>query len=121
VHRSRGQPSNRAKPDEFRRAVLERYRERHEEFGPTFATEKPAGDGYNLHHETLRRWLISDGQWKRHRKRGKHRTRRPRREHFGELVQMDGSHHEWFGAGRPGACLMNMVDDATGTTMALMA
>jgi transposase len=44
VHRRRGQPSNRARPDEFRRAVLERYRERYEEFGPTFASEKPAGE-----------------------------------------------------------------------------
>ena len=121
VHRSRGQPSPRAKPAEFRRAVLERYRERYEGFGPTLATEKLAGDGYKLGHETLRRWLMVDGQWSRRRKRGKHRTRRPRREHFGELVQMDGSHHEWFGAGRLRTCLMNMVDDATGATMALMA
>ena len=48
-------------------------------------------------------------------------TRRPRKEHCGELVQMDGSHHPWFGEGHPSACLMNMVDDATGATMALMA
>jgi len=121
VHRSRGRRSNSAKPDEFRRAVLERYKQRYEGFGPTLATEKLAGDGYELDPETLRRWLMVDGQWKRRRKRGKHRARRPRREHFGELVQMDGSHHEWFGAGRPRACLMNMVDDATGTTMAMMA
>ena len=40
-------------------------------------------------------------------------TRRPRKEHCGELVQMDGSHHPWFGEGHPSACLMNMVDDAT--------
>jgi molybdenum-dependent DNA-binding transcriptional regulator ModE len=120
VHRSRGQPSNRARPAEFRRGVLERYRERYEGFGPTLAAEKLADDGYELGHETLRRWLIADGQWKRHRKRGKHRSRRPRKEHFGELVQMDGSHHEWFGRGQPRTCLMNMVDDATGATLALM-
>jgi transposase len=121
VHRSRGRRSNSAKPEEFRGAVLHRYSERYEGFGPTLATEKLAGEGYKLNHETLRRWLISDGQWRRRRKRGKHRTRRPRRHHFGELVQMDGSHHEWFGAGGPRTCLMNMVDDATGTTMAMMA
>jgi len=121
VHRSRGRRSNRARPDAFRLAVLERYRERYERFGPTLAEEKLADDGYKLDHETLRRWLVSDGQWKRHRKRGKHRTRRPRREHFGELVQMDGSHHRWFGKAHPEACLMNMVDDAQGTTMAMMA
>ena len=120
VHRGRGRHSNRARPAGFRLAVLERYRERYEEFGPTLAMEKLADDGYELDHETLRRWLISDGQWRRRRKRGKHRSRRPRKEHFGELVQMDGSHHEWFGPGRRRTCLMNMVDDATGATMALM-
>jgi molybdenum-dependent DNA-binding transcriptional regulator ModE len=121
VHRSRGRRSNRARPEEFRGAVLERYRERYEGFGPTLAVEKLADEGYKVDHETVRRWLLADGQWRRHRKRGKHRSRRPRKEHFGELVQMDGSHHEWFGAGRLRTCLMNMVDDATGASMALMA
>ena len=110
VHRSRGRPSNRAKPHQFRLAVLERYRERYEGFGPTLAAEKLADEGYQLDHETVRRWLLADGQWKRHRRRAKHRSRRPRKEHFGELVEIDGppaivvwrtgSHHEWFGADR---------------------
>ena len=131
VHGNRGRRSNRARPAEFRQALLELYRERYEGFGPTLAAEKLAEDGYELDHETVRRWLIVDGQWRRRRKRAKHRARRPRKEHFGELVQMDGppaivvrrtgSHHEWFGPDQPRACLMNMVDDATGTTMALMA
>jgi molybdenum-dependent DNA-binding transcriptional regulator ModE len=121
VHRSRGGRSNRARPEEFRRAVLARYRERYEGFGPTLAAEKLAEDGYTLDHETVRRWLIAEREWRRHRRRATHRAKRPRKEHFGELVQMDGSHHEWFGAGQPRTCLMNMVDDATGATMALMA
>ena len=121
VHRSRGRRSNRARPERFRRAVLERYRERYDGFGPTLAVEKLAEEGYRVDHETLRRWLLADGQWRRHRRRAKHRSQRPRKEHFGELIQIDGSHHEWFGPGRPRTCLMNMVDDATGTTMALMA
>lgn len=121
VHGNRGRRSNRAKPAEFRRAVLELYRECYEGFGPTLAAEKLVEDGYELDHETVRRWLMADGQWRRRRKRAKHRARRVRKEHFGELVQMDGSHHEWFGPGQPRACLMNMVDDAQGTTMALMA
>jgi len=121
VHGNRGRRSNRARPDEFRRAVVKLYSERYEGFGPTLAAEKLAEQGYELDHETVRRWLIADGQWSRRRKRGKHRARRVRKEHFGELVQMDGSHHGWFGPGRPRACLMNMVDDAQGTTMALMA
>jgi hypothetical protein len=45
----------------------------------------------------------------------------PRRECFGELLQLDGSHHAWFGAEQAHSCLMNWVDDATGTTLALLA
>ncbi len=121
VHRRRGVASNRGRPASFKRRVLKRYRERYEGFGPTLAAEKLAEDGFGLDHETLRRWLLADGQWKRRRKRRQHRQRRERKRHFGELVQMDGSHHRWFGATRPQCCLMNMVDDATGNTLSVMA
>lgn len=117
VHRRRGKVSARAKPDAMREQVLARYQERYSGIGPTLATEKLAEDGYALDHETLRRWLIAAGLWKRARKRGPHRTQRPRCEHFGELVQFDGSHHAWFGAEHPASCLMNLVDDATGRTL----
>jgi len=121
VHRSRGRPSNRGKPHEFKAAVLARYSERYEGFGPTLAAEKLLADGYELDHETLRRWLVAEGgQWQWQRKGVKHRQRRERRAHFGELVQMDGSHHEWFGQGEGPSCLMDMVDDATGETLALV-
>lgn len=120
VHARRGKPSNRGKPVVFRQDVLRRYGDRYEGFGPTLAAEKLAQDGYRVDHETLRRWLMKDGQWSRRRKRGKHRSQRERKGHFGELVQLDGSHHDWFGADEPKACLMNMVDDACSTTEALM-
>ena len=122
VHRGRGRPSPRAKPAGLRESVISRYVERYEGFGPTLASEKLAEeDGYVVHPETLRRWLIAEGRWKRCRKRSKHRERRPRREHFGELVQMDGSHHRWFGEGSGSSCLVVMVDDATGERMSVMA
>ena len=121
VHRRRGQPSNRAKRPEFRQAVLKRYQERYEGFGPTLAAEKLAAEGYRLDHETLRRWLLAEGLWKKQRRRRKHRCRRERRAHFGELVQLDGSHHRWFGPHQRQCCLMNMVDDATGVSLALLA
>jgi transposase len=120
LHRNRGKPSLRALPQALREQVLARYRERYLDFGPTFAAEKLAEDGFTVDHETLRRWLIAEGLWQRSRKRGPHRTRRPRKEHFGELVQFDGSHHAWFGAAHPSACLMNLVDDATGRTLATL-
>jgi transposase len=118
VHRSRGRPSARAKPPEVREKAVARYEERYQGMGPTLAAEKLEEKGLEIDHETLRRWLIAAGKWQRARKRGPHRTRRPRKEHFGELVQMDGSHHLWFGAEHPSACLMNLVDDATGRTLA---
>jgi hypothetical protein len=63
--------------------------------------------------ETLRRWMLAEGLWRRRRKRKPYRQRRERRRHFGELVQMDGSFHDWLEERGPGGCLMNMVDDAT--------
>jgi hypothetical protein len=100
--------------------VLARYQERYTGIGPTLAAEKLQEEGFEVDHETLRRWLMAAGLWQRARKRGQHRTRRPRKEHFGELVQFDGSHHAWFGVEHPSACLMNLVDDATGRTLATM-
>lgn len=121
VHRSRGRPSNRGIPRETRDAALRRYREVYDGFGPTLAAEKLAEDGYKVDHETLRRWLVTEGLWVRHRRRKPYRSRRERRAHFGELVQMDGSIHRWFGEENPMACLLDMVDDATGIVMPLMA
>ena len=121
VHQGRGRPSNRAPSAEFKATVLARYQERYPDFGPTLAAEKLALDGHVVDHETLRGWLIKAGLWHKRRKRDKHRSWRERRAHFGELVQLDGSHHQWFEAGGPKSCLMNMVDDAQGTTLSLLA
>lgn len=123
VHRSRGRMGNRGKPAGLRKKVLRRYWERYgpAQCGPTLAAEKLVQEGLVVDHETLRRWLIADGQWRKRRKRRRHRSYRERKHHFGELVQMDGSHHRWFGAQGAQSCLMNMVDDATGRTLSLMA
>lgn len=121
VHRSRGRASSRTAPPKLREQVLKRYEEAYSDMGPTLAAEKLADDGLVVDHETLRRWLIADGQWQRRRKRERHRSRREPKEHFGELVQLDGSHHAWYGPEHPRSCLMVLVDDATGTSMSFMA
>ena len=121
VHRSRGRRSNREKGSGIKGRAIKLYRERFKGFGPTLAAEKLAEEGIEVDHETLRRWLLDSGDWKRRRKRKKHRLRREPRHHFGELVQLDGSHHRWFGPEGEQCCLINMVDDATGFTMSLMA
>ena len=121
-HRSAGRGSNRAKPEKFRRKVLQLLREKYsgteqERFGPTLAAEHLADeDGLEVSEETLRRWMLAEGLWSRMRRRKAHRKRRERRQHFGDLVQMDGSFHAWFEERGPRGCLMNMVDDATATT-----
>ena len=120
IHRGRGRPSNRSRPASLRHRAIRRYRERYEGFGPTLACEKLAQEGVVLDHETLRRWLIEERLWAGHKARTRHRAYRERKARFGEMIQLDGSQHRWFGRHEPEACLMNMVDDATGTTLSLM-
>jgi hypothetical protein len=120
IHRGRGRPSNRSKPASLRQRAIRRYRERYEGFGPTLACEKLAEEGVVLDHETLRRWLIEERLWAGPKVRVRHRAYRERKARFGEMLQLDGSQHRWFGRHEPEACLMNMVDDATGTTLSLM-
>jgi transposase len=123
-HRSAGRRSNRGYTEQFRRKVLGRVREKYggpvgERFGPTLAAEHLASeDGLQVDGETLRRWMLGEGLWSRERRRRRHRRRRERKEHFGELVQMDGSFHHWLEERGPGGCLMDLVDDATNTTLA---
>jgi hypothetical protein len=62
--------------------------------------------------------MLAAGLWSRARKRSPYRQRRERKAHFGELVQLDGSFHLWYEGRAPRGCLMNLVDDATGRTLA---
>src|ERR1019366_2875901 len=105
VHRSRGRASPRRKSPALRRRVLASYEQRYPDFGPTLAAEYLAGEGLSVDHETLRRWLIAQGT--------RQRAWRERKACFGMMVQLDGSHHDWFEGRRAKAVLMVMVDDAT--------
>ncbi len=108
--------SNRAHAAEFRRAVLDRVRERYADFGPTLASEHLASDdGLRIHAESLRRWMGEAGLWHKQRQRKPYRQRRERRAHRGELVQLDGSFHRWLEERAGEGCLMHMVDDSTST------
>jgi hypothetical protein len=123
-HGGAGKASNRGYPLKFRQRVLALVREKYggpvgERFGPTLATEHlGAEDKLRVNAETLRLWMLEAGLWSRERKRCKHRRRRERREHFGELVQMDGSFHAWLEERGPAGCLIDMADDATNNTWA---
>ena len=118
VHRLRGVASNRKTKDSTREAVLKRYRQQYAGFGPTLACEYLAKEGHAISHDTLWRWLRAEGLFERRRRRSKHRSRRDRRRMTGELVQMDGSPHDWFEGRGASCCLMVMVDDATGRVYA---
>ncbi len=123
-HGNAGRPSNRSKPLKLRRRVLNLIKKKYsgleeERFGPTLTAEHLAEeDGIVLDHDTLRLWMLQEGLWSRQRTRKKHCQRRERKAHFGELVQLDGSFHDWFEGRGPRGCLMDMVDDATSQTQA---
>lgn len=118
VHLGRGRPGPRRKSGSFRARVLARYRKRYADFGPTLAAEHLREEGLILDHETLRRWLVDKQLWAPGRPRRQHRAWRERRECFGQMVQLDGSNHDWFEGRRDKAVLMVMVDDATNETYA---
>jgi transposase len=114
IHRLRGRFSNRRILAEVKAKVLMFYRSKYSGFGPTLATEKLGElDGIKLSDETLRKWLMEAGLWQRRRKRSRHRQWRQRKECFGEMVQLDGSHHDWLEGRGPELVLMAYIDDAT--------
>jgi len=116
IHKNRGMEGNRGLCKRIRKKVLKIYAKKYHDFGPTLASEKLLElDKIRVDHDTMRRWLLEEGikyEWQR-RKRP-HRKWRERKECFGEMVQMDGSHHDWLEGRGPELVLMGYVDDATG-------
>jgi len=121
VSRRRGRRANNALADGVRQAVLALVRKHYADFGPTLACEKLAErHGHLLSVETLRQWMIADGLWApKRRRQARIHPRRPRRPCLGELVQIDGSPHDWFEGRGPRCTLIVFIDDATGRLMAL--
>jgi hypothetical protein len=118
VHRLRGRSSHRRMSQELRNRIVKRHQERYRDFGPTHACEKLAGEGLVLSPDTLTVLLKERGLWERRRRRDRHRRRRERRACFGSMIQMDGSHHDWFEGRGPKCVLMVLIDDATSRTYA---
>jgi len=119
VHRGRGRPSNKRISEKVKKKVLKLYKRKYCGFGPTLASEKiEEMDGIKLSKETLRTWLMQVDLWKQKRKRSGHRRWRARKECLGEMVQMDGSHHDWLEGRGPELVLMGWIDDATNNVYA---
>ena len=118
VHRLRGRQSNHRMSQDLAERIVKHHQERYGDFGPTLACEKLAEEGLVLCPNTLTALLKERGLWRRRRRRGRHRRRRERRACFGSMLQMDGSHHDWF-EGKAARCvLMVVIDDATSRTHA---
>src|ERR1044072_3838102 len=116
----RGQPSNNRLPENTVNKAQQLLRARYHDFGPTLATEKLAIEGVPLSVETVRQLLIGEGLWKvKAVRRPVIHQLRERRARWGELVQFDGSPHDWFEGRAPKCTLLVFVDDATSRLMYL--
>jgi transposase len=115
-HRSRGKISNRCIPKKIKDKTLKLFREQYKDFNLVHATEKLLEvHGITINDETLRLWLNEAEIPYKKRRVKKHRQRRERRAHVGALVQIDGSHHDWFEGRGPICVFMGYIDDATNT------
>ncbi len=115
AHAGRGQSSNSKRSEELRLHCLTIIAEQLYGFGPTLAHEKLSTvHGLDISVETLRCWMIAAGLWIPRSKRMK-RPYQPRynRDCLGELIQIDGSYHDWFEGRAAKCCLLVYIDDAT--------
>lgn len=110
----RGRPGNHRYPDRLRKQVLALAAGRYSGFGPTLLGEYLEREqGIRLSVETLRQWLIQAGLWRTRVQRQTIHRPRSRRPRFGELVQIDGSPHDWFEGRGPRCTMIVFIDDAT--------
>lgn len=115
-----GKSSNNSGDDAQRNKIIELYKTQYLGFNYVHASELlEKRDDIRVHPNTLRYYLLNAGITKPQKKHKEYHKHRQPRERFGELVQLDGSFHDWFGDGQM-LCLMHMVDDATGTSLAMV-
>ena len=121
VSKQRGTRGNREHADAFKESVMECVRKEYADFGPTLASEKlRERQQLRVNKETLRQWMMEAGLWKgKRRKANVVHQQRARRSCLGELVQIDGSPHDWFEGRRGSCCLLVFIDDATSRLMQL--
>lgn len=117
IHQNRGKPSNRKIKEEEIKKIEKIVKEKYYDFGPTFAAEKlEENHRIIISNETLRQLMAGWKLWKiKPRKQSKNtRCWRPRRSHYGEMEQFDGSYHYWLEDRQGELCLLLSIDDATG-------
>jgi len=122
ISKRRGRPSNNSLPNKLKEQAIWLVKNNYFDFGPTFAHQKLNEEhGLKLSVESLRKLMIESGIWKgRKRKPAKYHPMRQRRSALGELIQIDGSVHDWFEGRGEKCCLLVFIDDATGRLMKLL-
>jgi transposase len=122
IHGLNSKPSNNSTNEELKEKILQLAKEKYKDFGPTLLSEQlEKNENIKINHETLRLWLKESKLINKLRKRKKYRTKRERKEYFGEMLQIDGTFHKWF-TNEEGnnitieekdrkACLINLIDD----------
>lgn len=121
ISKQRGARSNHAFTPSLKETIMATIKASYSDFGPTFASEKLLErDGLKVSKETVRCWMIESGlrvESPRQQKRAY--QQRQRRLRMGELVQIDGSFHDWFEGRAESCCLIVFIDDATSKLLAL--
>lgn len=114
VHKLRGKAAHNRTPDKIKKKTLNLCKNIYEGFSPTLASEKLfERDKIKVSRELLRTWFIEEHIAYQSRKARPHRNWRERKAHYGQMVQADGSHHDWFEGRGPWCVLMGQIDDAT--------
>jgi transposase len=115
AHSNRGRPGNRKLKEGLKLKIVNTVKEHYTDFGPTLAAEKLLKNHQlQISRETLRLLMKNEGLWKgKKRKKPRYHPRRPRRGCCGEMLQGDGSEHDWFEGRRDRCVLVAVIDDAT--------
>ncbi len=119
IHRLRGRASNRRYPAAVQQRVVRLWQAQYRGFGPTLLSEKlQERHQVRINRETVRQWLLAAGFWHRQRQARTPHVWRERKACAGEMVQLDGSHHDWLEGRGPHLVLMAYIDDATSQVFA---
>ena len=116
IHANRGKSGNRRMPETERQQIINLLCRHYSDFKPTHASEKLDGiHGIKKDPKTIRQIMMDEELWtpKKYRK-SDYRSCRPRKEHYGEMEQFDGSYEHWFENRGPYCCLLASIDDAKG-------
>jgi transposase len=121
VHGLVGKPSNNSLPKLLTEKILTLIKNKYKDFGPTLASEELLeNENITINPETLRLLMKKNNLLPKIRKHKPHRSRRQRYKRFGDLLQIDGSCHDWLENGKK-CNLMNIIDDATGENLCLFS